>query len=476
MDKNFAHYYSPTEDEFKAIWKNCIFIFDTNVLLNIYEYSEENRKIFFDVLKALKKRIWIPYHVGLEFHKNRFSRIRNAGSTLSDLNKGVETALSALSGACEAPISQLKKKKIDIKQISERINQIQSIGKSLLESIATAKEALPRASMSDEIGKKVSELFTGKVGERPATQDDLQKLIADADTRMEHNIPPGFEDKGKGDATFHDHGIRYSNKHGDLIIWKQIIAHAKKDNNKSVVFVTGDSKSDWWLCEGPLTLGPRVELVQEIITETGIPHFWMYNVEKFLEHSRDILDLKEVTDGAIEQAKDIAKNFLENFVEQSTEDDTSNRILMSHRIYNQDRLSPSSFHQQVYSAISGWLRAHHVIIPSPATIGYDFIAIINGVTTGIDVQILYNTIYLKLKIQEFFSLKLKKIQESVDTVYVSPCLVIVSQLFENTDAEIIVKRTMRRLTNQEKSAYKSVILGSISQDGTFEIQSEMRLG
>lgn len=468
MDKSFAHYYSPTEDEFKAIWKDCIFIFDTNVLLNIYEYSEENRNIFFDVLRTLKKRIWIPYHVGLEFHRNRFSRIRNAGSTLNDLKKGVETALVTLSGACDSPISQLKKKKIDIKQISERIDEIQSIGKSLLESIATAKETLPRASMSDEIGKKVSELFTGKVGERPATQDDLQKLIADADVRMEHNIPPGFEDKGKGGATFHDHGIRYSNKHGDLIIWKQIIAHAKEDNSQSVVFVTGDSKNDWWLCEGPLTVGPRVELIQEIITEAGIPHFWMYNVEKFLEHSRDILDFKEVTDGVIEQSKNIAINKTHNEIQKIIFEKTTFEIDQHEKHCNQPPRDMQDFRERALEAFAEWLHSNHPAFEQCDTRDYDFIALMEGAPTTFEICTISNSFGMRYKILRMFQGKNIRLSEKNTEQLMKRCLVIAFTSHELLSLQGSAIDTILNLDKSKNPAYHSVIIGSVSHDNKFE--------
>jgi len=58
MRKLFRGYYTPTEEEFAQLWKDCIFSFDTNILLNIYRYSPEARGRFFEILNKLEERIW----------------------------------------------------------------------------------------------------------------------------------------------------------------------------------------------------------------------------------------------------------------------------------------------------------------------------------------------------------------------------------------------------------------------------------
>lgn len=57
MKEKFKEYYKPTEEEFKDLWGNCEFIFDANVLLNIYRYSPKTTGEFFDVLINIQDRI-----------------------------------------------------------------------------------------------------------------------------------------------------------------------------------------------------------------------------------------------------------------------------------------------------------------------------------------------------------------------------------------------------------------------------------
>ena len=41
MKDKFFQYYPINEDQIKELWEQSIFIFDTNVLFNLYRYSEQ---------------------------------------------------------------------------------------------------------------------------------------------------------------------------------------------------------------------------------------------------------------------------------------------------------------------------------------------------------------------------------------------------------------------------------------------------
>ena len=68
MRDQYFEYYKPSEEELKRYWKECIFVLDANVLLDLYRYSEESRNELLRILVAYKDRLWIPAQVALEFH------------------------------------------------------------------------------------------------------------------------------------------------------------------------------------------------------------------------------------------------------------------------------------------------------------------------------------------------------------------------------------------------------------------------
>ena len=71
MRQLFPGYYEPSSHEIEEMWRTCVFVFDTNMLLNMYRYSAEARESLFEVLDRLEDRLWIPYQVALEYHDRR---------------------------------------------------------------------------------------------------------------------------------------------------------------------------------------------------------------------------------------------------------------------------------------------------------------------------------------------------------------------------------------------------------------------
>ena len=54
----------------KFIKNQCIFVFDTNVFLNLYEYSPHVADFFIDIISQIQHRLYIPNTVKREFDKN----------------------------------------------------------------------------------------------------------------------------------------------------------------------------------------------------------------------------------------------------------------------------------------------------------------------------------------------------------------------------------------------------------------------
>lgn len=90
MKNEFIGYYRPTKEEKDSAWKTGVFIFDTNALLNLYRYSETTRKDFLTALEKIKARLHLPYHVALEFHKNRHGVIEDSTAKYDSLLDGIQ--------------------------------------------------------------------------------------------------------------------------------------------------------------------------------------------------------------------------------------------------------------------------------------------------------------------------------------------------------------------------------------------------
>ena len=54
MKKTFREYQKYNSEDFKKIWKECLFVFDTNTLLDMYRYKRDTAESYLKVLKKLK--------------------------------------------------------------------------------------------------------------------------------------------------------------------------------------------------------------------------------------------------------------------------------------------------------------------------------------------------------------------------------------------------------------------------------------
>lgn len=78
MRNLFRGYYKPTEEEFAQLWQECIFSFDTSMLLNIYRYSPQARERLFEILNKLIESLE-------KEHKEIKTNLKEAQKKYSDL-------------------------------------------------------------------------------------------------------------------------------------------------------------------------------------------------------------------------------------------------------------------------------------------------------------------------------------------------------------------------------------------------------
>ncbi len=68
MRSKFPGYYSPSQKDFETLWKDGVFVFDTNVLLDLYRYPGGTVDTLLKIMESIKERIWIPYQISKEYH------------------------------------------------------------------------------------------------------------------------------------------------------------------------------------------------------------------------------------------------------------------------------------------------------------------------------------------------------------------------------------------------------------------------
>ncbi|MFZ2410289.1 MAG: PIN domain-containing protein, partial [Candidatus Methanoperedens sp.] len=280
--------YQPTKEEFSQLWKDSVLVFDANVLLNIYRYSQETSETLIDIFSKFSDRLWVPHQAASEYQRRRLGVIGKQESAYKD----IQGLLTKEQKQIEKELNTYKMHPfIKVADILEKIkNNFNEIEKDL----DILKQKHPDLSADDELRDKITELFNGKVGSS-YSPEKLEEIYKTGKKRYERKIPPGFEDKEKD-------GVR---EYGDLVLWFQIIDHAKSIK-KPIIFVTDDRKEDWWLKFNVQTIGPQPELINEIFTTAGAD-FYMYQTERFIEYAQKYLKEK-VNQKAIKEIREIKKS------------------------------------------------------------------------------------------------------------------------------------------------------------------------
>lgn len=306
MKNLFSGFYRPTEEEFKTLWDECTFVFDTNTLLHLYRYNQKSRELLLEIMENIEDRIWIPYQVAMEYHKHLYDEMSNQENAYQDLNNKTEEAVNNLIGK----FNDLRHSNINVDKIIQQLNSnINFIKKELNEQ----KERHPDL---ESIKNKIGNLIENKVGYE-YTQEELDKIYLLGEERYNDKIPPGYMDikDKRGKTTLHN-GIKYKNEYGDLVYWFQILKHSKEETVKSVILITDDNKEDWVLEVKGKKKGPHPELIHEFNRSCSNKKFYLYNTEQFLEYAKEYLKLDNEellssanVEGAIDNIKS-AKEFI----------------------------------------------------------------------------------------------------------------------------------------------------------------------
>jgi len=327
MKKLFSGFYSPTNDEIKASWLDgkTLFVFDTNVLLNLYAYTKITREDFFKIIEKVSDNIWLPYHVGLEYQRNRLNVVKNEKGIFNDIEKYVKSIEKQINNA-DFNNLKLKQRLSDLFNSSVELHtKIEELLSKYRDSVKKWNNQQPDVRSSDLIRKKIDELFDDKVG-NPFEQEKLDEISKEGKERYDNKIPPGYKDKKEKEKAdkFTYQGLTYIPMYGDLIIWKQIIEKAKDENIESVIFVTDDVKEDWVYSldsNGIKEIGVRAELREEIYRESKISSFELLTTTDFMQNGKEFLELSEVHEESIAEAK---SNVEDRKEKKKVKDDSSN--------------------------------------------------------------------------------------------------------------------------------------------------------
>lgn len=278
----FSGYVTPTRDDWQSVLSSGMVVVDTNVLLNLYRYNPSARDSFLDALEKFGSRLWVPNQVLIEFWRNR----ENA---LEDPEKQLEQSVAALRSDLEKATSNLRAwiNRVSLDRpsalaleagLEDAFDEVISAMEHVTD---TSRLEMESDTSKDKVLAALATLLEGKVGS-PLEPGVLAKCIVDGRQRIVDQVPPGYKDKKK-EARGDDSEV------GDYLVWFQLMQEAK-ERGTDVLLVTGDTKEDWWRLRNRMTLGPRNELAEELLSEAGV-RLYMLKPDRLLILAREFLEV-----------------------------------------------------------------------------------------------------------------------------------------------------------------------------------------
>jgi hypothetical protein len=260
---------------------DCLLLFDTNILSQMYSLHADARAEFAAWLASrkttpAKNRVVLPAWC---LHEYTNKVIRNQ---LRDYIP-VGASISATTSYSKQLMRHLAMS-IDNKLAKGRNHDTRE---TYLQQLEQAHDAfiklLPKPDNDEKTLNAIHEEITVMFGDSVAKSDIftlLKTCQADYEIRYENNIPPGFLDAHKE-----------KNKLGDYIIWREIMEIARLKGARSFVYISNDGKKDWVYSPSKVRL-PNSEVVDNTVKRSG---YLLHLIDPRLAHELSLAIEGEAT-------------------------------------------------------------------------------------------------------------------------------------------------------------------------------------
>ncbi len=378
MDKLIRIHRDKEQLDYNKIWNEGIFVFDSNVLLDLYRLPKSARIDLISVLEnpKISKRIWIGFQVLIEFLNNRYEAISDQKNKFNSVKQIINKAQQKYEDLYSDLDSELKHLKLN--QRHSLINPDKFInsknkqkGNKFLNDFLKNLESLEIKQSDvndyDDVKELVLKIFKEKIG-KGFERSELLKIYENGEERYKKEIPPGYKDIKKEGAYYYE-DKEYIRKFGDLILWNELIEKVISDKIKYIVLITGDIKEDWWFKKRGQNLGPRNELLNEIYTKAPeLDTFFMYDTSTFLKYAQTELDSK-IKDSTINEVKELIKyNDLIKYI--GIEETLGNILEEVKRSYHWITVEVDSYFKNISSIIVKEHPVHMILMEIFSNVSY----------------------------------------------------------------------------------------------------------
>lgn len=281
MKSKFPAYYRIHKEDILAKFDDCVFMFDTSALLDVFRLKKDLSEKIFEVIEHYQAQVKIPYHVAEEYNRRIHDVLKDQLKNITGSRNSFNAFAKTFAAKRSMPYISAETKEL-IDKLQEQIEQEYSDQEHYV------KDQL----LHGEYQNRMANLLEGRVLDS-FTAEEIAEIEKEGETRYSNKVPPGFKDAAKGD-----------NRYGDLINWKEILRYAKS-SHKHILFVANDEKEDWVCKENGMTIGPLYDLLKEFYNEMGDnDHFFhIYTLDRFLSLVNE-KDAAIVSTDVVQEVKD----------------------------------------------------------------------------------------------------------------------------------------------------------------------------
>ncbi|HEJ9542906.1 TPA: DUF4935 domain-containing protein [Proteus mirabilis] len=295
MRDSFRGFYTKNTKENSEIYKSedTLFVFDTNVLLDLYRNNPETISAIKKTIEEINDRVFLPYFTALEYQRRRLGVIDDQKHLISSTTSPIIDIINLSKNHVDKCLNTKARHYEGLnKQVIDLLNKsITMLNTDLETMFETLHESIDELNTKDIHREWIDSTFLGKLGKKK-TQEQIDSLDNECIERYNNKIPPGFCDidkkkSGKVETSFFYDGIKYDRAYGDFYIWMEILEHASNENIKNVFLVTNDAKDDFIFKVGrdeknKENKGVHAILREEILNKSNVESFDILNTKELI--------------------------------------------------------------------------------------------------------------------------------------------------------------------------------------------------
>ena len=152
MKDLFPGHFKESDGHLREVWDTSLFVFDANILLNLYRYSDTTRSEFLRILEEIKNRVWLPHRAAEEYLNNRLSVIDQQEKSYDDTTKSIASLKSDLENARQHPFVS-----------SVTMTKVSQVFDELCEELKNNKSVHTARISNDEIKNSIASIFENNI-------------------------------------------------------------------------------------------------------------------------------------------------------------------------------------------------------------------------------------------------------------------------------------------------------------------------